>query len=356
MMNFFHLWLFIFNEWWMILELQSKFVLASLGNEIPCSNPLGLMSGMIRDWQMSASSNRSPTTDPNCQVKYGRLMEASGKAWCAGRAVPYEWLQIDLGVAAKITALMTQGRCDGHQWVTSYHVSYSMDAFHWKYCSDAYNKRKLFNGNNDSHSMKISYLDEAIVARFIRFHVMEWRVHPSMRVEIVGCQECNELISLPPRAKLTASSWRPWKKQNTCSPQDGSFYSHGAWCAKSTNANQWLQVDLGPPTLVTGMVTKGRGDGRHRHWVTSYTVTYSNDSLVWYYYRDGNQRELKEFGGNMDQNTDRRHYLNQPFVARYIRFQPIKWKKRVSMRIGVIGCPHTGNEDSQSVALWVRRD
>ena len=49
---------------------------------------------------------------------------------------------------------------------------------------------------------------------------------------------------------------------------------------------QWLQFDLGPPTLVTGLVTKGRGDRKRRHWVTSYKLSYSNDSSSWSYYKD----------------------------------------------------------------------
>jgi len=35
---------------------------------------------------------------------------------------------------------MTQGRGDGEEWVTSYVVSYSLDAYTWKYAAD-------FNGN-----------------------------------------------------------------------------------------------------------------------------------------------------------------------------------------------------------------
>jgi len=35
---------------------------------------------------------------------------------------------------------MTQGRSDGQEWVTSYVISYSLDAYTWKYAAD-------FNGN-----------------------------------------------------------------------------------------------------------------------------------------------------------------------------------------------------------------
>ena len=38
---------------------------------------------------------------------------------------------------------MTQGRGDGKEWVTSYMISYSMDAFHWKYVTDVYGNHKV---------------------------------------------------------------------------------------------------------------------------------------------------------------------------------------------------------------------
>jgi len=58
-------------------------------------------------------------------------------------------------------------------------------------------------------------------------------------------------------------------------------------------ANQWLQVDVGPPTLITGIVTKGRGDGRKNQWVVSYRLSYSNDSHVWYFYKDSSHPKVK---------------------------------------------------------------
>jgi len=57
--------------------------------------------------------------------------------------------------------------------------------------------------------------------------------------------------------------------------------------------NQWLQIDVGPPTLITGVVTKGRGDGRQNQWVVRYRLSYSNDSHVWYFYKDSSHREVE---------------------------------------------------------------
>lgn len=50
--------------------------------------------------------------------------------------------------------------------------------------------------------------------------------------------------------------------------------------------NQWLQIDVGPPTLITGVMTKGRGDSKKKHWVTRFKISYSNDTQKWYQYKD----------------------------------------------------------------------
>ena len=39
--------------------------------------------------------------------------------------------------------MMTQGRGDGNEWVTSFMVTYSLDAFHWQYVSDLYGNQRV---------------------------------------------------------------------------------------------------------------------------------------------------------------------------------------------------------------------
>jgi len=49
--------------------------------------------------------------------------------------------------------------------------------------------------------------------------------------------------------------------------------------------------------------------------------------------------KLQVFGGNMDASTERRHYLNDPVVARFVRVHPTAWNKRIGMRAAILGCP-----------------
>ncbi len=67
-------------------------------------------------------------------------------------------------------------------------LSYSSDAFKWEYARDIYGNKKIFKGNSDPYSLRHSYLEHPIQARFLRLHIAGWHNHPSMRLEIIGCQ------------------------------------------------------------------------------------------------------------------------------------------------------------------------
>ena len=56
----------------------------------------------------------------------------------------------------------------------------------------------------------------------------------------------------------------------------------GAWCVRTNNNKQWLQIDLGTPTTVTSVATQGRQDSSQ--WVTSYSLSYSLTGSYWVQY------------------------------------------------------------------------
>ncbi|XP_066985996.1 uncharacterized protein [Macrobrachium rosenbergii] len=308
-----------------------------------CSSPLGLSTGEVLDWQISASSSYPSSWDPGCHIKYARLHQPNGRAWCAGSKQAGEWVLVDLGVPAKVTGLLTQGKGDEEEWVTSFELSYSLDAYHWHYARDIYNNKKVFQANINSHEIRHNYVEPPLVGRFVRVHVIDWHAHPSLRLELLGCQECKAIISEGSHVQLSASSSVPWTRRKSCQPTDSSLHSHRAWCARRKDEHQWLQWDLGPPHLVTGIITRGRGDTGRKHWVKAYTLTYSNDSKVWFTYKDGNHLDTKVFGGNLDKHTERRHYLNTPFKARFVRLHPKRWRRAIAVRAALLGCPHKGD-------------
>ena len=59
----------------------------------------------------------------------------------------------------------------------------------------------------------------------------------------------------------------------------------GAWSALRSDVHQWLQVDLGAKTEVTGIQIQGRQDADQ--WVTSFTISYSSDGTTYTFYQNG---------------------------------------------------------------------
>lgn len=75
-----------------------------------------MMSGNIQDWQISASSTTPTDWDSGCHERFARLYLDKARSWCADYKAPSEWLQIDLGVASKVSSptLTTMLCCSRH--------------------------------------------------------------------------------------------------------------------------------------------------------------------------------------------------------------------------------------------------
>ena len=64
---------------------------------------------------------------------------------------------------------------------------------------------------------------------------------------------------------------------------EGSY--GGGWAAQYNDVNQFLQFDFGKVAKVTAVATQGRSDA---NWmVTSYTLAYSMDGVIFTNYGDG---------------------------------------------------------------------
>ena len=85
-----------------------------------------------------------------------------------------------------------------------------------------------------------------------------------------------------PDSAMTASSY-------ACKPQFGRLYLHyasginGAWCAKTNDINQWLQVDFENLVKVQGVATQGRQESNQ--WVQSYRLSYGETGVFFKEYK-----------------------------------------------------------------------
>ena len=64
----------------------------------------------------------------------------------------------------------------------------------------------------------------------------------------------------------------------------------GAWCAKTSDKRQWLQIDFGALTKVLQCATQGRQNSVQ--WVKSYYLTYSRNGYNFVPYKENGRTKV----------------------------------------------------------------
>ncbi len=66
----------------------------------------------------------------------------------------------------------------------------------------------------------------------------------------------------------------------------------GAWSAKLSDGRSWLQVDFENLVIITEVLTQGRSD--LPQWVTSFTLSYTNNSNEFIQYSKNGVQKVTE--------------------------------------------------------------
>ncbi|CAG2194633.1 unnamed protein product [Mytilus edulis] len=142
----------------------------------------------LRDDQFSASSVYS--ADYNAS---SAKFEKGG--WVAGENDVYQYLQIDLKGLWEITSITTQ---DIDQWywhhTQAFRIFHSKDGLIWTAYNTYLSDEILGETFNRRDKVTKIQFNPTIKTRFIVFNPVEYRWHPSMRVELYGCKR-NDVAS-----------------------------------------------------------------------------------------------------------------------------------------------------------------
>ncbi|XP_052057007.1 contactin-associated protein like 5-3 isoform X2 [Apodemus sylvaticus] len=112
----------------------------------------------------------------------------------------------------------------------------------------------------------------------------------------------------------------------------------GGWSPADSNAQQWLQIDLGNRVEITAVATQGRYGSSD--WVTSYRLMFSDTGHNWQQYTQ--EDSIWTFVGNMNANSVVHHKLLKSVRTRFVRFVPLEWNPygKIGMRVEVYGCSY----------------
>ncbi|CAL1296415.1 unnamed protein product [Larinioides sclopetarius] len=299
-----------------------------------CQEPLGMKSGAIYDFQITASSSLNPELSPvNARLD-------SDTAWAPDLNDEDPYIQVDLIVPTNITGLMTRGRNDANEWVSIYEITYSDDGVKWKSPGDGTDYVVAYKANYDNESPVTNLFETEIIARFLRIQPSLYERKIALRFEILGCFEekiCMEPMGLEnrllPEGQIIASSY----KSESTDPTQIGLNSETSWSAATTEEPQFLQVDFGEPRNISAVITKGSGE--NPEWVTSYQVLYSDNDDEWEPIKDDKGQSI-EFTGNADQDSPVINVLPETVEAQYIKIVPTDWKNWISLRAEILGCYH----------------
>ncbi|KAM5292288.1 lactadherin [Ctenodactylus gundi] len=324
--------------------------------ETSCVRPLGMESGAIANSQLSASSLYMGFMGLQRWAPEMARLHRSGivNAWTASTYDTKPWIQVNLLRKMWVTGVVTQGAslAGSAQYLKTFKVAYSLDGRKFYFLQDEEGSGdKVFEGNVDNSGLKINMFSAPLETQYMRLYPVTCRWGCTLRFELLGCElnGCSEPLGLkdntiPDKQMTASSSYKMWGLAAF-----GWYASYGrldkqgkfnAWTAQNNGpgASEWLQVDLGSPKQVTGIITQGARDFGHIQYVAAYKVAYSSDGRSWTEYREPGAMESKVFRGNLDNNSHKKNVFETPISARYVRVLPVAWHNRITLRLELLGC------------------
>ncbi|XP_070832599.1 coagulation factor V [Chaetodon trifascialis] len=175
-------------NWYNMATVRMEFYGCELDG---CSVPLGMESGLIKDYHITASSIATSWYWGPWRPSLARLnRQGTINAWQAKHNDMKQWLQVELPQVKKITGIITQGAksLGKEMYVISYTLQYSSNGIHWNhYTDDETLPFKTFVGNTNNNDHVKNYIYPPIFSRFIRIIPRRWMGSITMRIELLGC-------------------------------------------------------------------------------------------------------------------------------------------------------------------------
>ncbi|NP_001154846.1 coagulation factor VIII isoform 3 precursor [Mus musculus] len=304
-----------------------------------CQIPLGMASGSIRDFQITASGHYGQWAPNLARLHYS----GSINAWSTKE--PFSWIKVDLLAPMIVHGIKTQGARQKFSslYISQFIIMYSLDGKKWlSYQGNSTGTLMVFFGNVDSSGIKHNSFNPPIIARYIRLHPTHSSIRSTLRMELMGCDLNSCSIPLGMESKvisdtqITASSYFT-NMFATWSPSQARLHLQGrtnAWRPQVNDPKQWLQVDLQKTMKVTGIITQGVKSLFTSMFVKEFLISSSQDGHHWTQILYNG----KVFQGNQDSSTPMMNSLDPPLLTRYLRIHPQIWEHQIALRLEILGC------------------
>uniref|UniRef100_A0A1A7XRK4 Neuropilin n=2 Tax=Iconisemion striatum TaxID=60296 RepID=A0A1A7XRK4_9TELE len=318
-----------------------------------CNLAFGMESGKISDDQITAST----TFYDNRWLPRQARLNNDDNAWTPSEDSNKEYIQVDLHFLKVLNGIATQGAVSKETqksyYVTTFKLEVSTNGEDWMVYRHGKN-HKIFHANTDPAEVVLNRIQQPVLARFVRIRPQTWKNGIALRFELYGCQitdaPCSDLQGLMsgllPDSQISASSsrdvvWNPGTARLVA--------SRSGWFPAPTQplaGEEWLQVDLGVPKTIRGVITQGARGGDagsgtatdNRAFVRKYKVAHSLNGKDWTFFMDSRTSLPKIFEGNTHYDTpELRHF--EETVVQFVRLYPERWSPGgIGMRVEILGC------------------
>uniref|UniRef100_A0A1A8IDN8 Neuropilin n=1 Tax=Nothobranchius kuhntae TaxID=321403 RepID=A0A1A8IDN8_NOTKU len=175
-------------------------------SDYPCSVMLGMVSGLVSDAQISASS----FADRGWVAENVRLL--TGRSGWTGQQTkqPFrnEWLQVDLGQDKMMSGLVIQGgkHRDRNVFMKRFKVAHSLDGETWTMVKEENTTRpKVFVGNQNHETPELRSVG-SLLTRFVRIYPERATIEGvGLRLELLGCELDEITTTAPPITPLAST-------------------------------------------------------------------------------------------------------------------------------------------------------
>lgn len=287
----------------------------------------GLESGTLT--ATSSSVNDAAHAAFRCQ--FGIEIREGSDTWCAAVNDRNQYLQLSSPIVFMVHKIITRGRKDSDQWVTTYLLSYTLNGADWI----NYNESQVFIGNSD-RTTRVEHELTPFIARAVRIRPLTFVGHISMKAELLISDApeiyqriCNNQlipaieIGMPVHVSSVydASYDATRIRINYSGNREGGC----SWIAAASNLNQWVTVSTIIPKEWCKISLQGRGNSSQ--YVTKFCISFTRNGRDWHLYNNG-----EKLNGNSN-DTSVVHIDLTPFIARSIKFLPVEWNSYISMRL-----------------------
>ncbi|XP_060579535.1 uncharacterized protein LOC132736424, partial [Ruditapes philippinarum] len=165
--------------------------------EFKCDDVIGLTTGTVLDNMLSASTVSNPDSTHAGRARVNHIENTYSRlagAWVAGVLDTNQYVEVDMNMPYRYTAVYIQGRSDADEWVTSFKLLYfDEETSVWTTYTDALGS-DTFVGNTDRTTVVRYDLDPVILSNKVRVNPQTWSGNIAMRIEFEGCPQAEQLF------------------------------------------------------------------------------------------------------------------------------------------------------------------